>query len=451
MINRISLRIVLTLLIVSSILGLSTAFAQDDRIQVELMLGGWQYEFMANNIEPAFEARFPEYDLVLRPFDGYGQIWENYLLAREQGENPALVQGTETLTQVLRDSGNFKPLWEAIGDRTAINGIEFAMNDFVPAVFAYYAIDGRLYSMPWNTSAPLLFANMDILVEAGIAENLESLDAIPGTWQALEDACATILAETDAQCGYWRVHPWWFENPMAQAGEYMINMENGRTGRADEVLLASDAGIELMTWWRAMLDRGYFVNYGPNPGDAPNTDFATGKLAFSAASSSGGVRTLNNVLSENGYTLGTGFLPHDGDREYFSIGIGGGTIYLSEGLDPAVEEAALTFLAFNVLPENDAAYHLNFGYIPVRVSTQSVLQEGEWPAIFRIASDQFNAGRATNGVGPLLPTFLETRNILLSAMEAILFEAADIEETLAEAAADASAILQEYNLLVADD
>lgn len=443
--------IALAVLLVSSIFALATAVAQDDRVQVEFMLAGWQYEFMANNIEPAFEARFPEYDLVLRPFDNYGQIWENYLLAREQGENPALLQGTETLTQVLRDSGNFKPLWEAISGRESINGINFALDDFVPAVYAYYAIDGQLFSMPWNTSAPLLFANMDVLVDAGIADDLEDLAAIPATWQELEAACAIILAETDAQCAYWRVHTWWYENAMAQSGEYMINNENGRAGRADEVLLASEAGIELMTWWRDMLDRGYFVNYGPNPGDAPNTDFATGQLALSAASSSGGVRILNSVLGDNGYTLGTGFLPHNGDREYYSIGIGGGTIYLSDGLDPAVEEAALTFLAYNVLPENDAIYHLNFGYIPVRLSTEALLLEGEWPPAFRTALHQFAAGRATNGVGPLLPTFLETRQILAPAMEAILFDGADIEETLAEASADASAVLQEYNLLVAED
>ena len=442
---------VMMLVIVSCLFSLSGAFAQDDRIQVEFMLAGWQYEFMTNNIEPAFEERFPEYDLVLRPFDNYGQIWENYLLAREQGENPALLQGTETLTQVLRDSGNFKPLWEAIGGRASINDIGFALDDFVPAVYAYYAIDDQLYSMPWNTSAPLLFANMDILVEAGIAESLDDLAAIPATWQELEAACAVILAETGAQCAYWRVHTWWYENAMAQAGEYMINNENGRAGRSDEVLLASEAGIELMTWWRDMLDRGYFVNYGPNPGDAPNTDFATGRLAFSASTSSGGVRALNNVLGENGYTLGTGFLPHNGEREYYSIGIGGGTIYLSAGLDPAVEEAALTFLAFNVLPENDAGYHLNFGYIPVRSSTEAVLLEGDWPPVFRTALNQFAAGHASNAVGPLLPTFLETRQILAPAMEAILFEGADIEEALTEASADASAVLQEYNLLVADE
>ncbi len=446
--NKRTIIVIITLVTTFLLLSIPAAFAQDEPTPVELMLGGWQLEFMETHIEPAFEERFPQYDLVLRPFDNYGQIWENYLLAREQDENPALVQGTETLTQVMRDSGNFKPLWQAINGHSEVNGIEFDLDDFVPALYAYYAIDDQLFSMPWNTSAPLLYANMDILVEAGIASDLEDLDSLPGTWQELETACKVILAETEAQCAYWRVHPWWFENPMAQAGEYMINNENGRVARADEVILASPAGIELMEWWRFMLDQGYFVNYGPNPGDAPNTDFATGNLAFSAASSSGGVRTLDGVLEENGFTLGTGFLPHDGNREYFSIGIGGGTLYLSDGLDPNVEKAALTFLAFNVLPENDAAYHLNFGYIPVRVSTQNVLLEGEWPAIFQTASKQFNAGQATNGVGPLLPVFLETRDILGPAMEAILFDGADIEETLTEAEADATALLQEYNLLV---
>lgn len=427
-----------------------TAFAQEDeRIVVEFWYGGWQLDFIEAEIEPAFEEMFPQYDLVSRTFENYAQLWENYILAREQGELPALFQGTETLTQVLRDSGYFKSVAGAIGDRTEINGLPFNFDDFVPAIGNYYSVDGEFYSMPWNTSAPILYANMELLVEAGIAEDLDDMDAMARTWQEIEEHCVIILeALEDVDCSYWRIDTWYLENSLAMAGEFMINNENGRVARADEVIFTSEAAIELFEWWRRMLDEGYFIQYGANPGTAPEADFASGRVVYWAAASSASINRLNMALAENGYTMGTNLLPWNAEWDYGSIGMGGATIYLSDGLAPEVEEAALTFLAFNVLPENDAAYHLEFGYIPVRLSSRDILEAQGWPLVFQAPVKQFDAANLSNAVGPLLPTFLETRVIINDAMTEILLNGAPIEETLAEAEADATAMLQEYNLLV---
>ncbi|NJL57241.1 extracellular solute-binding protein [bacterium] len=350
---------------------------------------------------------------------------------------------------MLRDSGYFKPLFDALNGRTGINDLEFNFDDFIPAIGNYYSVDGQFYSMPWNTSAPILYANMNLLVEAGIAENLEDMDAMAGTWTEIEEHCQIILeALDDVACSYWRIDTWYLENSMAMAREYLINNENGRAGRADEVILTSDAAIQLFEWWRRMLDEGYFIQYGANPGTAPASDFATGRVVYYAAASSASIRTLNNALAENNYIMGTNSLPYNPEWDYGSIGMGGATIYISDGLAPEVEEAALTFLAFNVLPENDAAYHLEFGYVPVRPSTREILEADGWPLVFQAPVRQFDAANLTNAVGPLLPTFLETRVIINEAMTAILLDGAPILETLQEAEADATSLLQEYNLLV---
>ncbi|NJL57240.1 hypothetical protein HC928_20450 [bacterium] len=86
-------KFITTLLFVVLFTSLSV-FAQDaDRIEIEFWYGGWQLDFIEANIEPAFEELFPQYDLVSRTFENYAQLWENYILAREQGELPALFQG----------------------------------------------------------------------------------------------------------------------------------------------------------------------------------------------------------------------------------------------------------------------------------------------------------------------------------------------------------------------
>jgi len=121
--NSHNLNIVIQLLMVFSLLSGCASPAQeamtpqDKRIKIEFWYASWSRDFVEKTIEPAFEARFPQYDLVSRTFDSYGEIWKNYVLAREQGEIPALVQGQEIFTQVMRDSG-----WAAEGMHPARNG-----------------------------------------------------------------------------------------------------------------------------------------------------------------------------------------------------------------------------------------------------------------------------------------------------------------------------------------
>lgn len=433
-----------------SLLSSCIPVRQEGRIPIEFWYASWHYDFIEGNIKPAFEARFPQYVLVSRTFSSYAEIWQNYLLAREQGESPALVQGQETLTQVMRDSGHFKPLWEAIGDRTKINGIPFALDDIVPMVGAYYQVDDRFYSMPWNTSTAVLFANMELLVAAGIASNVNDRDAMPDNWADFEHACAAITTKTEAQCAWWPVDTWWVTMPLAQMGEMYVNNDNGRSARADRVILTSAAAVSAISWWATMADRQFYAPYGSNIDEiVPESDFATGKLAF-ISHSSGKMARYSDVFDESGYTLGVGFLPHNQDYEYHSVTLGGGTIYLSEGLSESVEEGALAFLAFNILPEYDAEFHKASGYIPIRLSTAGILESEGWDPNFRVAYDQLNAGVVTPAIGALLPTFPETDRIVLEAVESIIYEDAPLMQRLEDAEVDATAVLREYNLLVVD-
>lgn len=157
------------------------------------------------------------------------------------------------------------------------------------------------------------------------------------------------------------------------------------------------------------------------------------------------------AFTESGYTLGVGFLPHNQEYQYYSVTLGGGTIHLSDGLSPEVEEGALTFLAFNILPENDATFHKASGYIPIRLSTAQLLEAEGWDPNFSVAFDQFNAGRVTPAIGALLPTFPEVDVIVLQAIENIMYKDAQLMETLEKAEADATAVLREYNRLVSDE
>ena len=44
----------------------------------------------------------------------------------------------------------------------------FDTSDFEPNVLAYYTVDGKQYSMPFNTSTPMLYYNKDMFKAAGL-------------------------------------------------------------------------------------------------------------------------------------------------------------------------------------------------------------------------------------------------------------------------------------------
>ena len=46
----------------------------------------------------------------------------------------------------------------------------------MPNIAAYYTIDDQLYSMPFNTSTPILYYNKDMFDAAGITEVPTSLE-----------------------------------------------------------------------------------------------------------------------------------------------------------------------------------------------------------------------------------------------------------------------------------
>ena len=56
-----------------------------------------------------------------------------------------------------------------------------------PNLAAYYTIDNELYSMPFNSSTPIMYYNKDMFDKAGITEVPDSLEGIGEIGQELLD------------------------------------------------------------------------------------------------------------------------------------------------------------------------------------------------------------------------------------------------------------------------
>jgi sn-glycerol 3-phosphate transport system substrate-binding protein len=429
--------------------------AQSEKITVRFwqIFSDGRFDWV-NRVAEEFEAMYPNIDIEPRAFGSYEELIDQYTLAREQGNHPELAMIFEVGTQFARDTGWFKSIAEAVGGRTEILGQPTDLSDIIAPVASYYVLDGSFTSMPWASSTPILYANMDMLVELGLASSVDDVDALPETWQELEAACEVVLAAGKDGCITWPNHGWFFEQWVAQQNETLVNNDNGRKGRATEVKLTSDAAINVASWWQEMYNKGYYLYTGvQRDWNGTTQALAADRVPF-ILTSSAGVRGITDAATARGITVRTGRMPYDAEVGWTGNIIGGGTIWLSDGLAPEVEDAALAFLFYMVNTENAASWHQASGYLVIRESSLALLEEQGWFEAnpnFRVAGEQINNSQVTPATsGALFGTFIPTRDLITQAMEDLMLVGGDPAAVLAEAEADANLLLAEYNLLHAE-
>lgn len=399
-----------------------------------------------------FNAMFPQFEVVIHEFSDYEPLLDSYILAQEQGDPPAIMQLFEVGTQFAIDSGYFKPASEIIGDRTEVLGQSVDFDDIIPVVSSYYTIGGEWSSVAWNTSTPILYANQNILDQVGIED-------LPETWQEVEAACAQLQPLVDdgtiTGCIVWPNHGWFYEQWLAQQNTELVNNGNGRDARPTQVLLTSDASINIVQWHQDMYEAGYYAYSGVQR-DWPGTvqAFNAQQLPFIMTSSASAGGIMMNA-ADNDMEVRTGMMVYDADVGWTGNILGGATMWITDGLGEEIEDAALAFLLFFSNTENSASWHQTSGYVPVRNSSVALLEEQGWYEAnpnFLTASIQLGDSQVTIATqGAIFGTFVETRNIITQAIEDAMLLGGDVAAILAEAEEEANVLLEEYNLLYVDE
>ena len=99
---------------------------------------------------------------------------------------PAVVQLFDIGTRLMVDLKVATPVQDFIDKE------KYDVSDLEPNVLAYYTVDGKQWSMPFNTSNPMLYYNKDMFKAAGLDP-----DKPPRTWAEVEEY-AKKLTKKDA-------------------------------------------------------------------------------------------------------------------------------------------------------------------------------------------------------------------------------------------------------------
>ena len=376
----------------------------------------------------------PEFNVVTERKGSYRETLQAATLAARQGEAPHLVQLFEVGSQIAVDSGIFKPVGE-------VGGIP--ADDYIEPVLNYYTIDGQIYSIPFNSSSPILYYNKDKMEEAGLdPENP------PETYGEVIDMLeqARDAGVEGAKIGF-NLHSWFFEQWMAEQGALLVNNDNGRADRATEVNLTSDAVYNIVNWIDE-LNRNDMYTYTGRLEDWSGSDaiFQEGQAMFHVTSTA----DLGNIGSavEGSFELGTGLLPiADGARRN-GVVIGGASVWLLDGHPTRELEAARDFVLFMTNTENMVTWHKLTGYYPVRNSSVDQLEDEGWfeedPNAFTAFDQLLNTIPNSATAGALMGSFLDTRTIIEEAIQKIL-QGTDVETAMEQAKVLADDRLREYN------
>lgn len=430
----------LGVLICSAMLIGGSIPAAAEKISIDFWhaFGGGRTAFIQRMVDD-FNYTHPNIKVNVEYKGSYRDTLNASLMAAKQGNAPHIVQYFEVGSQFALDSGIFVPFEDYVKpDDHAM------LDDFIAPVANYYKIGGTFNSIPWNSSNPVLYYNKTLFKKAGLdPENP------PETFSEVIAASEKIVASGAAPKGItWPLHTWFVEQWVCMQGELLANNENGRSARATDVFVDSEAMKRIMSWHKELYDKGYYAYSGkPEDWDGANQIFITQQAPMLITSTSD-VTFHQNAAAENGYELGTGFIPAPDGIERNGVVIGGASLWMTKG-HPAEElDAAKTFLLWFTNTENMVRWHKGTGYFPVRKSAVDVVEDQHWfkknPA-YRAAFDQLlqtKVNRASQGA--LIGPFPELRTIISDAAQKI-FAGTPVDQALADADQRADKALADYN------
>ena len=315
-----------------------------------------------------------------------------------------LVQIYDIGTRFMIDSGWVIPMQDMIDSEG------YDVSDLEPNITAYYTVDDKLYSMPFNSSTPILYYNKDMFDKAGVTEVPTSLEGI-GAGEALSMG----------------IYGWFFEEFMCKQGLPYVDNGNGREAAATKVAFDENGGaLNILNEWKKLYDAGYAPNVGRG-GDSGLADFSSGKAAMTLGSTA----SLKQILQDvNGsFEVGTAYFP--------SI------------TDDAKKAATWEFVKYLVSAESQAYWNAQTGYFPVTTAAhdEQVFKDNiaKYPQ-FQTAIDQLHDS-APEYAGALLSVFPEARAIVETEIENMLNGKESAEDAVSKMASDMNKSIEDYNLL----
>ena len=302
---------------------------------------------------------------------GYADLMTATIAAFRAGEAPHLAQIFEVGTETMIAAGKAtKEVWQLVKE----TGIHIDPKSYIPAVRGYYSLpDGRMASMPFNSSTAIMWLNTDAFHKAGLDPSKP-----PATWDDVTAAAQAIKAKNAAEIP---MNTSWFSWIMIEQYSAIHNIPfatkaNGFEGVDAVLQINTKPHVAIIERLLTMAKDGTF-KYGGRD-NAPDPVFLAGQSGITFNSSA----YRGDLVKSAKFAFAPALLPYDPKvtKDPINSIIGGASLWpMTTPKRTAAEyKAVAEFLQFIGKPEIDATWAENTGYVPVTLAGADEMQKQGW-------------------------------------------------------------------------
>lgn len=392
-----------------------------------------------NEIAAGFNSSQKEYKVVPVYKGSYTETLTAAIAAFRAKQPPHIVQVFEVGTaNMMAAKGAVYPIYQVMEDAKE----PFDPKAFIPPVYGYYSTtDGKLLSMPFNSSTPVLYWNKELLAKAGLDPNKP-----PTTWDELGEMSAKAIA-AGAKCGFTPQWQTWtmIENYGAWHDLPFATKANGFGGTDIELKFNDQPRIKhiqrLADWGK---DKRFV--YGGREGKSDSL-FNGGECVFRVGSS-GSAAGAEKALGQD--KVGIAMMPYDPSvraKPLNSI-IGGATLWVLQGRPKAEYVGVAKFMTYLSSTPVQAKWHQDTGYVPITLAAAKATEESGFYKKFPgrdIAVKQLTLNPPTdNSKGLRIGNFVQIRDVVDEELESVWSGKKDAKTALDDAVKRGNELLRKF-------
>jgi sn-glycerol 3-phosphate transport system substrate-binding protein len=421
-----------------AVLATAHSAAAQTEIQWWHAMGGKLGEAV-NAMTAKFNASQKEYKVVPVYKGSYSDTMTATIAAFRAHQGPAIVQVFEVGTATMMAAkGAVYPVYQLMADEKE----PFDPKAFIGPVYGYYSTtDGKLLSMPFNSSTPVFYWNKEMFKKAGLDPNTP-----PKTWEEVGQD-AKKLVDSGAKCGLTVEWQTWIllENYGAWHNLPFATEQNGFGGLDTKLVFNDQPRIKLIQMLADWTKDKRFV-YGGREGKP--TGLMTSATCGMEFASSGTASTLFASLKPE--NVGIAMMPYSPEvraKPQNSI-IGGATLWVLRDRPKAEYKGVAKFLNFVSSPEVAAKWHQDTGYVPITLAAAKLTEDSGFYKTHPgrdIAVKELTLNPPTpNSKGLRLGNFVQIRDIEDGELESVWSGKKTAKAALDEAVSRGNELLRKF-------
>ena len=391
-------------------------------------------------IVDSFNSSQSDYKVIATHKGEYDEVVNAGVAAVRAGKQPHILQSFEVGTQTMMLSGAIYPVYELMAD----NGYKVDWSEYLQPVLSYYMnADGNLMSMPFNSSTPVMFYNVDLFKKAGIP----LLDKEkPVTWDEMGEITAKLV-DSGVEGGLVTAWQSWtqVENYSAMHNLPFASKANGYEGLDTELQINNDKVVNhiarLKSW---MADNRFY--YGGQKYQGPKSEFIAQNAGLYIDSISG-IAKIQAAVKDFAWDIAP--LPVESwMKEPQNSIIGGASLWVFKGLPKKDYAGVAAFMNHLARTDMQILWHKETGYFPITLTAYEQLKKDGYYDEFpyqEVGIKQLTRREPTKiSRGLRLGYFIQIRNIINEELELVWNDTKTPQQAMDSAVARSNDKLREF-------